>query len=161
MATQPITCPYDVVEGFRFYRGNLILDDGLTNNPPVYMFLKDLSTVITNFSKGRFNLRAGKSYLLSQTDIAESNGYVSFIAVKATFPTALQTKKYLLWKYKDQTFNMGDLMVLSGGPYSTSDSEFIGWNLSQPGVTFPEGGIIFTNPHSDMDIKMEFLVASQ
>lgn len=161
MATQPITCPYDVVEGFRFYRGNLILDDGATNNPPVYMFLKDMSLIVNNFSKGRLNLGAGRSYLLSQTDVAENNGYVSFLAIKATFPTNLQSKKYLTWDYKGITYNMGELMVLSGGPYSTSDSEYLGWNLSQPGVIFPEGGITFTNPHVDMDIKLEFLIGSQ
>jgi len=161
MATQPITCPYDVLEGFRFYKGNLVLDDGSNTNPPVYMFMRDLVMGVNNFSKGRLNLRATRSYLLSQTDIAEQTGFVSFIAVKATFPTNLASKKYLTWQYKGQTFNMGELMVLSGGPYSTADSEFIGWNLSQPGVLFPEGGITFSNPHIDMDIKLEFLIGSQ
>lgn len=161
MATQPIACPYLVLEGFRFYRSNLILDTGTTTNPPVYMFLKDLTFTVNNFSKGRLNLRAGKSYVLSQTDVAEPNGFVSFLAIKATFPTNLQTKKYLRWQYKEQTFNMGELMVLTGGPYSTADSEFIGWNLSQPGVFFLDGGITFINPHVDMDIKMEFLIGSQ
>lgn len=161
MATKPITCPYVVDEGFRLYRGNLVLDNGATNNPPVYMILKDLSLTVNNFSKGKINLRAGRSFVLSQTDVAEPNGFVSFLAIKATFPTNLQTKKYLTWEYKGDVYNMGELMVLSGGPYSTSDSEFIGWNLSQPGVVFPDGGIIFTNPHTDIDIKLEFLVGSQ
>jgi hypothetical protein len=85
MATQPITCPYDVLEGFRFYKGNLVLDDGSNTNPPVYMFMRDMVMGVNNFSKGRLNLRATRSYLLSQTDIAEQTGFVSFIAVKGVF----------------------------------------------------------------------------
>lgn len=159
MATKPITCPYDVDAGFRFFRGNLILDDGNTTNPPVYMFLKDMFSIVNNFSKGSVNLRATKSFLLSQTDVADQNGYVGFIAIKAIFPnTLVERKKYLTWEYKETTYNMGELMVLTGGPFSTVDSEFLGWNLSQPGVVFPEGGIIFHNPHPNVDIKLEFLI---
>lgn len=159
MATQPVTCPYDVDAGFRFFKDTLILDDGKTNSPPVYMFLKDLLSIVNNFSKGSLTLRPGKSFLLSQTDVADENGYVAFIAIKATFPDALvESKKYLTWEYKGQTYNMGPLMVLTGGPFSTTDSEFIGWNLSQPGVNFPEGGITFKNPHADIQIKLEFLI---
>jgi hypothetical protein len=160
MATQPITCPYDVDSGFRLNRGDLILDDGKTMNPPVYMVLKDLSLELNNFSKGSFNLSPGGSFTLSQSDVADSNGFVTFLAIKAIFPpSTVESKKYLLWEHKGQTYNLGELMILSGGPYSTSDSELIGWNLSNPGNVFPEGGITFLNPHANIPIKLEFLVA--
>jgi hypothetical protein len=53
---------------------------------------------------------------------------------------------------------MGELMVLSGKRISATDSIYEGWLLSKPGVYSDLGGIVFTNPHSDIDVKLEILV---
>lgn len=161
MATKPITCPTSIPEGFVFYKGNLVIDDGLLNSPPVIMTMKDIFSEVSNFSKLRVTLKAGKCFLLSQTDVADEYGYVSFIAAKATFGTSVvESKKYLTWEYEGVSYNMGELMVLSGKKISTTSSIPEGWFLSKPGVYYQNGGILFCNPHSDIDIKLEILVAN-
>lgn len=158
MATQPITCPYDEGTGFRFHRGNLVLDDG-GMKLPVYLELRDMFQETPAFSKNRVFLKANKCFLLSQTDIGDNDGYVSFIAVKATFPASVvESKKYLEWTYLGKTYYMGELMVLSGKKISTTDSIQEGWLLSKPGVYSELGGIVFCNTHSDIDVKLEILV---
>lgn len=157
MATQPIICPYDEGTGFRFHRGNLVLDEGKINLP-VYLQLSDMRQETPAFSKSRVFLKASKCYLLSQTNIGDDDGYVSFLAVKATFPSStVESKKYLEWTYLDKTYYMGELMVLSGKKLSTTDSIQEGWLLSKPGVYSDLGGIVFCNPHPDIDIKLEIL----
>jgi len=159
MATKPITCPYDEGVGFRFYRSNLVLDEGNTNNLPIYLEMSDLVDESVSFSKSRVILKAGKCYLLSQTDIGDNQGYVSFIAVKAVYPSStVESRKYIQWTYLNDTYYMGELMVLSGKKLSASDSINEGWLLSKPGVYSNLGGIVFCNPHSDVDVKLEILV---
>lgn len=163
MATQPITCPYDVLEGFRFYRGNLVLDSGNTSNPPKYLSMKDLNIGVDKFSRSRVTLKPGASSLLSQTDVGDEYGYVSFIAVKAIYPSStVESRKYIAWTYQGNTNYMGELMVLSGQRISSSDSEFEGWNLSKPGTlssdSIGNGGIVFYNPSTEITVKLEILV---
>lgn len=161
MATKPITCPTSVPEGFVFYKGNLVIDDGLSSSPSVILSMKDIFSEIGNFSKIRTTLKPGKCFLLSQTDVADIYGYVNFIGVKAIFGTSVvESKKYLTWEYEGVTYNMGELMVLSGKRISTTSSIPEGWFLSKPGVYSQNGGILFCNPHSDIDIKLEILVAN-
>ena len=158
MATQPITCPYDEGTGFKFHRGNLVLDDG-GMKLPVYLELHDMFQETSAFSKNKVFLKSGKCFLLSQTNIGDDDGYVSFIAVKAIFPSSIvESKKYLEWTYLGNTYYMGELMVLSGKNLSTTDSIQEGWLLSKPGVYSELGGIVFCNTHSDIDIKLEILV---
>jgi len=159
MATKPVTCPYDEGEGFKFYRGNLVLDDGKSMYPPIYMELSDLLMESTSFSKSSINLRSGKCFLLSQNDIANDLGYVSFILVKAIFPqNTLETRKYLEWTYMERTYYMGELMALSGKMLSSTDSLYEGWMLAKPNQYSDRGGIIFCNNQSELDIKLEILI---
>jgi len=159
MATQPIKCPYDLLEGFRFYNGNLVLDNGMTNNPPNYLLMKDLKTGIDNFSRSRITLKPGACFLLSQTDIGNNQGYVSFIAVKAVYPDlTVESKKYINWTYLNNTNYMGELMVLTGPMLSSVSSTPEGWNLSKPNVVFNNGGMVFCNPSADFTVKLEILV---
>jgi len=160
MATQPVICPVPEVPGFTFSRGSLVLDDGTKTTPPVYLDLKDIKEELVSFSKSRVILKADKCFLLSQTDIGDDLGYVSFIAIKATFPDlTVESKKYLTWTYEGVTNNMGTLMVLSGKRISSISSVYEGWLLSKPGVYSQNGGIVFCNPHPNIDIKLEILVA--
>lgn len=159
MATKPITCPYDEGTGFRFYRGSLVLDEGNSMKLPIYLDMKDLLEETVSFSKSRVTLKAGKCFLLEQTDIGDDLGYVSFIGVKAVFPsTTVESRKYLEWTYLGNTYYMGELMVLSGKRISATDSIYEGWLLSKPGVYSDLGGIVFCNTHSDIDVKLEILV---
>jgi hypothetical protein len=158
MATRPVACPYDTPEGFRFYRDNLVLDNGM-GTPQKYLSMKDLLIGVDSFSKSRVSLNHGESFLLSQSDIGDDLGYVSFIAIKAKFPdTIVESKKYLTWVYKGQTMNMGELMVLSGAKQYSTDSTYDGWNLAKPNDYINNGGMIFTNPHVDFQIKLEILI---
>lgn len=159
MATRPIACPYDAPEGFRFYRDNLVLDDGTKSSPPKYLSMKDLFIGVDSFSKSRVSLNPGESFLLSQSDIGDDMGYVSFIAMKAKFPdTVVESKKYLTWTYRGQMMNMGELMILSGAKQYATDSSYDGWNLSKPNEYLNNGGMIFNNPHADFQIKLEILI---
>ncbi len=160
MATQPVVCPVPTLPGFTFFKGNLVLDDGTKSSPPIYMQLRDMIEDVQSFSKSLVTVKAGRCFLLSQTDIADDLGYVSFIAVKATYPaTSVESKKYMTWTYEGITYNMGTLMVLSGPRLSTTSSIYEGWMLSKPSQYSEKGGIVFCNPHSDIDVKLEILVA--
>jgi hypothetical protein len=158
MATRPVKCPYDEVPGFKFNRGFLVLDDGKSNYPDKFIKIDDIVDPIISYSKITTNILPNSCYLLSQVDITDENGYVSFILVKSTFPNNLvESRKYLTWEYQSYTYNMGKLMVLSGLDIVDFTSTNSGWNISHPTVS-PDGGIIFCNPHSDITIKLEILV---
>jgi len=51
------------------------------------------------------------------------------------------------------------MMVLTGNPLGSTDSEVTGWNLSEDRFLYSDGGIIFQNPHANFDVKLEVLVA--
>lgn len=158
MATKPVTCPYDEGTGFIFHRGNLVLDEG-SNKLPIYLELSDMSQETPDFSKSRVFLKSNKCFLLSQTNIGDNDGYVSFIAVKAVYPdSTVESKKYIEWTYMGNTYYMGELLVLSGKKISTTDSVYEGWLLSKPNSYSELGGIVFCNTHLDMDVKLEILV---
>jgi hypothetical protein len=126
---------------------------------PIYLEMQDLLDETVSFSKSRVTLKSGRSFLLEQTNIGDNLGYVSFISVKVVFPSStVESRKYLEWTYLGNTYYMGELMVLSGKRISASDSIYEGWLLSKPGVYSDLGGIVFTNPHSDIDVKLEILV---
>jgi len=160
MATQPITCPYTTPPGFIFYKGDLVLQDSTSSTPQIYMGLRDFMIDIQSFSKMRVNLKAQKNFLLSQTAIADDLGYVTFIAVKVIFPSdTIESNKYLTWTYEGATYPMGELLILSGPRLSAENSVYGGWFLSKPSQYSNTGGIVFTNAHTDIDVKLEILVA--
>jgi hypothetical protein len=159
MATKPVTCPYGQGEGFKFYRSNLVFDDGKSTNLPIYMELNDMLQETSAFSKSRVNLKSGKCFLLSQNDVSDNLGYSSFILVKAVFPANIvESKKYLEWTYLGKTYPMGELLALSGRMLSASDSIYEGWLLAKPNQYSDLGGIVFCNTQTDIDIKLEILV---
>jgi hypothetical protein len=159
MATRPVICPPDGPEGFLFNRGDLVLDDGTQSTPPTYLIMSDLELEVETYSRSRVTLRPGKSSLISQTDIADEKGYVSFIAIRADYPAGtVESRKYINWLYKGNLNYMGELMVLSGKRMSSVDSTDEGWNLSHPNLFTNNGGIIISNPHSDITVKLEILM---
>jgi len=41
----------------------------------------------------------------------------------------------------------------------STDSEKSGWNLSEDFLPYEDGGITFSNPHTDIDVKLEIIIA--
>jgi hypothetical protein len=159
MATRPIICPYVQAEGIKFDRTNLVIDSNNMTTPQVIDELGDLIFDIQAYSKSFMNLVGFSCGLISQSDIADTSGFVSFIIIKATFSAdTLEKDKYLTWQYRGDTYYMGELLILSGPNLTTFDSEQIGWNLAKPGPVYQDGGITICNPHADKTIKVEFLV---
>ncbi len=158
MATRPVTCPTEP-EGIKFERNNLVLDSNVSQNPTILLGLSDFLMEVNAFSKVNLNLSPGTCGFLSQTDIVDDRGFVSFIAFKVIYPVStLDKDRYITWEYRGQTYNLGEVMILSGPNITTVDSEEIGWNLSKPGPVYQDGGIRICNPHTDKRIKVEILV---
>jgi hypothetical protein len=161
MATRPPVCPPVQVPGLAFNRTALVevsSDGSYSPNPLVE--LKDFLMEVKSFSHLRISLGESKSYLLSQTDIGDDFGYESFVLIKVTYPSDTpETKRYLEWEYNDANFYIGELMILSGKRTSSVDAKQLGWNISADDVFYQGGGIIFTNPHSTIKVKLEILVA--
>jgi len=180
MATRPIICPPQPADGFIFRKDKFVLEEdyNITN----FFDFSDLYSNVMAYSRMSITLKAGKSVKISQTDIGDDNGYVKWIAAKVRYPEPKdpiiygaqtpiipgvptptngtpQVKKYITWTYRGDTFNIGELMILSGSKLGTTDSEKTGWNLSEDHLPYEDGGIIFTNPHTDIDVKVEIIVA--
>jgi len=159
MATRPVICPYIEPEGLKFERTNLVIDSNSMMNPQIVLMLEDLLFDVPAYSKSTINLRAGSCALISQADITDPGGYVSFIAIKAVYPAGtLEKDKYITWEYRGNEYFMGELTVLSGANVTTFDSEQYGWNLAKPGPIYQDGGITVCNPHSDKRVILEVLV---
>jgi len=179
MATRPIICPPITPNGWVFFKNQFALEEDF--NYTTFFDLKDFSFAVESYSRLRIVLRRNKSITLSQTDIG-TDGFVRWIAVKVEYPSPKnpilfssqtpiipgvptptngtpQIQKYINWTYKDKTYNLGELMILSGNPLGSTDSEVTGWNLSEYDLLYPGGGITFMNPHSNFDVKLQVLVA--
>jgi hypothetical protein len=159
MATRPVICPYIEPEGIKFERTNLVIDSNNMANPQVLLMLEDLIFDVPAYSKSTINLKGGTCALISQADIADPGGYVSFVAVKANYPAGtLEKDKFVTWSYRSEEYYMGELLVLSGANITTFDSEEYGWNLTKPGPIYQDGGITICNPHTDKRVILEVLV---
>ena len=179
MATRPILCPPIPTNGWVFFKNQFVLEEDF--NYTTFFNFKDLAFVVQDYSRLMITLKRTKSIKLSQTDIG-TEGFVRWIAVKVQYPApknpilfASQTpiipgvptpkngtpqiQKYIHWSYQGKTYNLGELMVLSGNPLGSTDSDVTGWNLSEYDLLYSGGGITFTNPHPDFDVKLQVLVA--
>ena len=162
-----------------YFRDKFVLEEDFIKS--IFFDLKETLDNVISYSRLRISLNAGRTVELSQTDLAD-NGFIKWIAVKVAYPEpansvlygaqtpiipglptlsngTAQTDKYIYWEYRGKTYNVGELMILSGSNVGTSDSEKNGWNLSKDALPYADGGILFTNPHSDIDVKLEILVA--
>jgi hypothetical protein len=179
MATRPIICPPIPQPGWVFFKDQFVLEEDYVNTP--FFDFKKLKVDVMSYSRLRITLKRSKSVTLSQTDIG-LDGFVQWIAVKVKYPTPInpilygsqvpiipgvptppngtpQVQKYIHWTYQENTYNLGDMMILSGLPEGSTDAEVTGWNLTTDPLVHPGGGIIFTNPHPDFDVKLEILIA--
>lgn len=180
MATRPIICPPAVIPGFIFFKDKFVLEEG-----SIKTTFFDLSSILVDvkaYSRIKISLKANTSVMLSQTDLVNNEGFVKWIAIKVVYPGPVnpilydaelpvvpgyprptngtpQNQKYLTWTYEGNTYPLGELMILSGTPAGSIDSENIGWNLSNQPIAFPGGGITITNPHDAINVKLEIMVA--
>lgn len=179
MATRPIICPPIPASGWIFFKSSFGLEEDYINTS--FFDLKNLYFGVVSYSRLKITLKANRTIKLSQTDIG-TEGFVRWIAVKVQYPKPInsilyaaqtpiipgvptptngtpQVQKYIHWQYEGETYNLGDMMVLSGNALGSTNSEVTGWNLSEDYLLYPNGGITFQNPHSNFDVKLEVLVA--
>ncbi len=151
MATSPIICPAPNLNGFLFERSSLILEESsLTNIFDLSLYSMDL----TSYAKTRYNLKPEDSFLLAQSDIGDKDGYVRFIAFTVKYPIETTTvNKFINWTYSGKTNNLGEIMILSGDRIDSELNPTTGWNLSY------DNGIIIENPHPNLSVEIEILVA--
>jgi hypothetical protein len=180
MATRPIICPPGTVPGFVFFKDKFVLDEGSVKT--TFFNLSDILLGVSAYSRIKISLKSSTSVMLSQTDLVDNEGFVRWIAIKVLYPEPVspilynselpfvpgyprptngtpQNQKYLTWTYEGNTYPLGELMILSGNPAGSINSELIGWNLSDQDIAFPGGGITITNPHDAMNVKLEIMVA--
>lgn len=157
MATRPTICPPSPPDGFLFVRGDLDLQfSGILSE---MLDLSDFFLDITSFSKVRYKLGANDSFILSQSDIGDDEGYVRFIVFKVTFPdNTTTTNKYINWSYKGDQYPLGELMILSGDRIGLIGGSPLGWKLTSENSLFTDGGIIIQNPHADFGVTVEILI---
>lgn len=180
MATRPIICPPANIPGFIFYKDKFVLDSGTVKT--TFFDLSNILSGVSAYARIRISLKSGTSVSLSQTDLVDEKGFVRWIAVKVKYPSPVnpilynaslpiipgeprptngtpQNQKYLTWTYEGITYPLGELMILTGSPAGSTNSEEIGWNLSSQDIAYSGGGIVITNPHDAMDVKLEIMVA--
>lgn len=180
MATRPIICPPSVPPGFIFYKDKFVLEEN--SSKTTFFDLSKILIGVTAYSRLKITLKSNTSVMLSQSDLVDNEGFVRWIAIKAMYPAPVspilynselpfvpglprptngtpQNQKYLNWTYENNTYPLGELMILSGTPAGSIDSDAIGWNLSDQDIRYIGGGITITNPHDAMTIKLEIIVA--
>ena len=180
MATRPIICPPFPPNGFLFKKDKFVLEEdyNITN----FIDFSNMVSEVSSYSRLKVSLKAGRSVKVSQTEIGDFNGFVRWVAVKVRYPEPIdpilfgsqvpiipgvptptngtpQVRKYITWTFRGETFNLGELMILTGSKLGTTDSEMTGWNLSEDYLPYRDGGITFTNPHTNFDVKLEILIA--
>ena len=180
MASRPIICPPGTIPGFIFFKDKFVLDE--SNVKTTFFDLSSLLIGVTAYSRMRINLKSNTSVMISQNDLVDDKGFARWIAIKVKYPAPIspilynaalpvipglprptngtpENQKYLTWTYDGYTYPIGELMILSGNPAGSINSEEIGWNLSSQDLVYPGGGITITNPHAAIDVKLEIMVA--
>jgi hypothetical protein len=140
----------------------------------------DLSTFLHPASenggsmKKRFFLDSKKTYTLHGGNVAQAQGEVSLIIIRAKYDASIEeSKKYFTWEYLGKIFTAKNLIFLTGRTLDTVKHH--GWDLEpytslSPSPTFsPEispfptspdfnlGGILIYNP-TDKEMEFEILV---
>lgn len=149
MATPPIVCNTIQFEGAIFQRCNLQVVQGTTVINDVN--LCDTNIVLNNYSSFSGCVYGNSSLLLNSDGLGE----LSFIMVKATYPSTLPvSNRFINIIYNGGYLPMSSLTILTGNP--SDISPYIsnrGWDLDPNGSDiespfFSNGGMILYNPHS-------------
>jgi hypothetical protein len=149
MATPPIVCDTIQFEGAIFQRCNLQVIKGTTVIREIS--LCDTDIVLNNYSSFSGCVYGNSSLLLN----SENSEELSFIMIKATYPTSLPiSNRFINILYKGKYLPMSNLTILTGNPSDTSPYILNrGWDLDPNGSDifspyFENGGMILYNPHS-------------
>lgn len=149
MATPPIVCNTIDFEGAIFQRCNLQVVRGTTVLREIS--LCDTDIVLNNYSSFSGCVYGNSSLILS----SEGLGEISFIMIKATYPSTLPvSNRYINIIYNGQYLPMANLTILTGNPSDISPYFYDrGWDLDPNGSDiespfFNQGGMILYNPHS-------------
>ena len=160
MATGPLICDTIDFEGSVFQRDTLQIIQGTTVLRSV--FLGDTDITLNDYASFNGCVYPASSLLLN----ADGMGELSFIMIKATFPTTLPVaSRFINIIYKGKYLPMGGLTILTGNPETGSPAILgRGWDLDPNGseLTSPyysEGGMLLYNPHS-VRVSIEVILAS-
>jgi hypothetical protein len=161
MATAPQICNTIDFEGTIFQRCNLQVTKGTTVIREIS--LCDTDIILNNFSSFSGCVYGNSSLLLN----SEGLGELSFIMVKATYPSVLPiASRFINIIYNGNYLPMSNLTILTGNPSNTSP-QFLnrGWDLDPNGSDiespyFSSGGMLLYNPHA-VRVNIEVILAGE
>ena len=154
---RPIQCPPSAPNGFLFDRAELVLfEDG---NVTDMLDMSDMLEDVYAFSRIKRKIKPGGSFLISQSDVSDDLGFVDNIIIRIDYPlTTTVQKRYAYWYYTGTRYNIGELMILSGGRVDLLGGS-LGWKLTPDDPFYNTGGIILENPSESSIINVEILIA--
>jgi hypothetical protein len=159
MATPPLVCNTIPFEGAIFQRCNLQVINGTTVIREISFC--DTDIILNNFSSFSGCVYGNSTLLLNSEDLGE----LSFIMIKATYPTTLPvSSRFINIIYNGAYLPMANLTILTGNP--NDYSPYLpgrGWDLDPNGSDiespyFSQGGMLIYNPHS-VRVNVEVILA--
>jgi hypothetical protein len=149
MATPPLVCNTIEFEGAIFQRCNLQVIRGTTVLREIS--LCDTDIILNNYSSFSGCVYGNSSLILN----SEGLGEISFLMIKATYPSSLPvSSRFINIIYDGQYLPMANLTILTGNPSDISPYFYDrGWDLDPNGSNiespfFNQGGMLLYNPHS-------------
>jgi len=144
MATSPFTCNKINFEGVVMQRCNLQVISGIKILEEVSFCDINIRVKLFSVFKGCINPKS--SLLLNGSELGE----IAFILVKVIYPSSFNSvDKYITVTYKEKSFPVSNLMILTGTPKKTIGQ---GWDLNNNNMKL-------NNPHS-VKINVEVIIAS-
>ena len=156
MATPPIICDTIQFEGAIFQRCNLQVVQGTTILREVSFC--DTDIILDGFSSFSGCIYPGSTLVLT----AEGLSDVSFVLIKATYPSTLLTEsKFINVIYQGAYLPMSNLTILTGNAGALVDGK---WDLDPNGSDiespfFNDGGMLLYNPHN-VRVNVEVILGS-
>jgi hypothetical protein len=158
MATPPTVCDTIQFEGAIFQRCNLQVIKGTTILREIS--LCDTNIILNNYTSFNGCVYGNSSLILN----SEGLGEVSFIMIKASYPSTLPVySRFINIIYNGSYLPMSGITLLTGNPSDLSPY-FLGrgWDLDPNGSDiespyFDQGGMLLYNPHS-VRVNVEVII---